>query len=356
MSGRRRAPAAGPATGPALLLAAALVAAPAHAGSLQTRDAEGNAWNVVENDAGNQDDYLLRHADRNRQPPAGWGRNGAVEFSLGPDNDTPASLRVEPSGRAWMVGTGTSGGRPQPVVLRITADGQLDPRWGVQGRLQVNPGGLPVRANDLLPLSDGSVLVAGESPGATPKAVVFHLNADGRLDPAFGQGGLWTRPGPEGAVAVSLGATPEGTVSVGVAVRGPKASSEVWSLYDVPPQLLSRDELSEDVDEDDLRIDWVGHRWQWFTDPGVRGLVPPATLGKPAPAAASAANDPGQGAFNPFAEHAASGGGAAPAPADDGLPWGWIALAVALAVGLVAFVLMRGGKGSGAPAPRTRRP
>jgi hypothetical protein len=328
----------------------------ARAGSIETRDPEGNGWAVIENPSENQDNYLLRHTDRNRQPLPTYGRNGAAEFTLGPDNDTPTSLRVESSGRAWMVGTGTSGGRPQPVIMRITPEGQADTRWGVQGRVQVNPNGVPVRANDLLPLSDGSVLVAGEAPGTpVPKAVVFHLKADGTIDPSFGNSGLWQRPGAEGAVAVSLSVAADGGIAVGVAVRGEKETSEVWSLYEKPPQLLARDDLDDGVDEDELHIEWIGQHWQWLTAAGVRGFVPAASLIRPASAAASAANDPGQGAFNPFAEHAVAPASApAAAAADEGTPWGWIGAAVALALGLLAFVLTRGGRGA-APANGTRR-
>jgi uncharacterized delta-60 repeat protein len=340
----------------ATAVAGLFAVAGALAGSIETRDPEGNGWAVIENPSENADNYLLRHTDRNRQPIAAYGRNGAAEFTLGPDNDTPTSLRVEPTGRAWMVGTGTSGGRPQPVVMRITPDGQADTRWGVQGRVQVNPNGVPVRANDLLPLSDGSVLVAGEAPGTpAPKAVVFHLKADGTIDPAFGNGGLWTRPGAEGAVAVSLGVQADGGIAVGVAVRGEKETSEIWSLYDVPPQLQARDELDEGIDEDELHIEWIGQHWQWLTTAGIRGFVPSVSLVRPAPAA-SAANDPGQGAFNPFVEHAVTAASApVAAPVEDGgVPWGWIAAIVALALALLAFVLTRGGHGAAA-ANGTRR-
>ena len=48
------------------------------------------------------------------------------------------------------------------------------------------PGGASVKPNDLLPLADGSVLVAGETAGvATPRAVVFHVAANGALDRAL---------------------------------------------------------------------------------------------------------------------------------------------------------------------------
>ncbi len=342
-------------TAAAAAVATAVLPWPAAAGSLQTRDPDGNAWSVVEDPADGQDDYLLRRDDPTRHPAPNFGRQGVTVFTLGPENDSPVSLRVEASGRVWMVGTSTSAGKPQPVVARFLPDGSPDTRWGVQGRNSAMPMASQIRANDLLPLSDGSVLVAGEAPGGSgAKAVVYHLLPDGSVDQAFGERGLWTRPGQESAVAATLAVGADGGVVVGVSVRAGKPFGEVWTLYEKPSQLLSRDDLEDGIDEDELHVEWVGRHWQWLTQAGVRGLVPPATLAKPAAAIASAPNDPGQGAFNPFTgDHPAAVAPPVPAPPEeDSTPWGWIAAIVAVALGLLGFVLTRGKNTSQAPSRR----
>jgi len=75
-------------------------------------------------------------------------------------------------------------------------------------------------------------------------------------------------------------------------------------------------------------------------DGGPTTVVPAALLtNRPqAPGAASAAGDPGEGGFSPFAVEAAS----APAAAnDDGLPWTWIAIAAVLLAATAGVFVVR---------------
>ena len=172
----------------ALLAAAcALACGAARAGSLTVRDGN-NAWAVNEDPSADANDFLLKHLVDGTRPDERFGHAGQTAFTLGANNDPPASVRVDATRRTWMVGASLAGNQPQPVIARFQADGNVDVRWGVQGKVQLTPAGIAVKPNDLLPLADGSVLVAGEATGiATPHAVVFHLNADGSLDRRFGR-------------------------------------------------------------------------------------------------------------------------------------------------------------------------
>jgi hypothetical protein len=343
-----------------VLLAAALAATPAHAGSLNVRDPAGGQWLVIEDPDDDRDDYLLKHLGADRKADPRFGHNGVTPFTMGSDNDSPSSVRVEASSRrVWMVGSNLSGTQPQPVVARFDANGGPDLRWGVQGKVQLSPSGMGMRPNDVLPLSDGSVLIAGETPNlGSPRAVVFHLKADGLLDTAFGKGGIWERPGTEPASATSLAVGGDGSVAVSVNIRGQKPTGEIWSLNDQPPVLVARDPMEDGVDEEDTRIEWLGDHWSWNTSGGPTNPVPPASLQHKAAvqsAAASAPSDPGGGAFNPFA---ANNSASAPPPAqaeDDGVPWLWIALAALLALGMTA-VFFKGRREPQPPArPNARR-
>lgn len=326
---------------------ACTLAGGAHAGSLTVRDGN-DAWTVNEDPQADASDFVLRHLVGGTLPDARFGRNGATAFTLGASNDAPASVRVDAARRTWMVGASLAGDQPQPVVARFQADGNADIHWGVQGKVQLTPAGVAVKPNDLLPLADGSVLVAGEVTGTgTPRAVVFHLNANGALDRNFGSGGLWQRPGDgDASAATSLAASTDGLAAVAVAVRGARPEAELWSLTDAAPAMLQHRPLDESSDGEDLRVDWSTDHWVLGYGGGATGIVPPALLtNRPAAAlAAAAASDPGEGGFNPFTAVAPS----APAAtsADDGLPWNWIAPAVVLLAALVA----------GALALRSRKP
>ena len=318
--------------------------APAHAGSLTVREANG-AWTVTEDTQADANDFLLKHLVNGTGPDERYGRNGQTAFTLGSNNDAPASVRVDATRRVWMVGAGLAGNQPQPVVARFLADGGADLKWGVQGKVQVTPAGVAIKPNDLLPLADGSVLVAGEVAGlATPRAAVFHLNANGSLDTRFGSGGVWQRPGDtaDSSTATSLAASADGLVAVAVAVRSAKPESELWSLTDAAPAVLQHQPLDTTSDGEDLRVEWITDHWSLANGGGPTVIVPPALLTNraAAPAASAAANDQGGGGFSPFVSEAAS----APAAeaADDGLPWMWIAAGGVIAAAIAGVLLMRG--------------
>ena len=334
-----------PATAVALFacaLACALASAGAHAGSLTVREAHG-AWSVTEDPQPDVNGFLLKHLVNGTAPDERFGRGGQTAFSLGAANDPPASVRVDASRRTWMVGASLAGSQPQPVIARFQADGNADVHWGVQGKLQLSPAGVTVKPNDLLPLTDGSVLVAGEVTGiATPRAVVFHLNADGSLDRRFGTGGLWQRAGEgDASTATSLAASSDGLVAVAVSVRGAKPGAELWSVTDAAPAVLQRRPMDDSSDGEDLRVDWVTDHWVLSNGGGATGIVPPAALSSRAqpPAAASAASDPGEGGFNPFTAVAASTPAAT--PDDEGLPRVWIAVAAGVLAAIAGVLAMR---------------
>jgi hypothetical protein len=313
--------------GAAALAFLALAGACAHAGSLVVRDGENNGWTVNEDPQADASDFILRHLVQGAQVDERFGRGGQTAFTLGGANDAPASVRVDAQRRIWMVGALVAGNQPQPIVARFQADGNPDVKWGVQGKLQLMPGGASVKPNDLLPLADGSVLVAGETAGvATPRAVVFHVAANGALDRAFGSGGLWQRPGDADAssAATSLAASSDGLVAVAVAVRGARPGAELWQLTDAAPAVLQRQPLDDTNDGEDLRAEWAGDHWSLSNGGGPTGVVPAALLSNraAAPASAPSVADPGGGGFSPFVADAASA--PASAPQDDGLPWTWI--------------------------------
>ena len=329
--------------GAAALAFLALASTSAHAGSLVVRDGDDNGWTVNEDPQADANDFVLRHLIHGAQPDDRFGRDGRTTFTLNANNDAPASVRVDARHRVWMVGASVAGNQPQPVVARFLADGNADLKWGVQGKLQLMPGGTAVKPNDLLPLADGSVLVAGETAGvATPSAIVFHLGANGALDRGFGNGGLWLRPGAaDSSTATSLAASSDGLIAVAVAVRGPKPGAELWQLTDAAPTVLQRQPLDDTNDGEDLRAEWTLDHWSLANGGGPTGVVPAALLTNRAAAAASApsAVDLGGGGFSPFVAEGASTPAAV--PQDDGLPWSWIGAGIVLLAAIASALVLR---------------
>lgn len=334
-------------------LALALAGAAAHAGSLVVRDGAG-MWRVTDDPRGGEGDLLLKHLVDGTRPDARFGQDGQTAFTQPSAGPSPASVRVDASRRIWMVSDGAVGEQPRPLVARFTAEGVPDLQWGVRGEIQLAPGGFAIKPFDLLPLADGSVLVAGATAGgATPRAIVFHLNANGSLDGRFGNGGVWLRPGDgPGAIATSLAANDYGLAVVTVAVRGASPQAELWAMTLAAPTLIQRAPLDASGDGEELHANWLADHWTFSGLAGPTDIVPAASLTPQATAPRSqpAPGDAGAGGLNPFVPEAAS----APeqTAGNDGPPWRWIVLALVLIAAVVGVFA----KGSRRPQTLLRKP
>lgn len=103
---------------------------------------------------------------------------------------------MQPDGRILVAGyaTGDFG------LARFTADGALDPTFGVGGKVVTDIGSLNDYPSTLLLQPDGRIVVGGRiqqdtADGGRDRAALARFGADGALDPTFGVGGkVVTRP------------------------------------------------------------------------------------------------------------------------------------------------------------------
>lgn len=105
------------------------------------------------------------------------------------------------------------------VVIRLTADGRPDPTFGDNGEWSlprtVGSPTVPYYVDALAADADGRPVVVGPVGGGLhPPTVVLRLTADGRPDPAFGDGGFRVipPPPPPGASVGQVAAFPDGRV------------------------------------------------------------------------------------------------------------------------------------------------
>lgn len=214
------------------LLMAALPVQPCSAGPWRADTPQGLQVHLVQDSFRARDGYLLERRYPDGTPDAGFGQQGALVFTLGPDNEGPAALRADAQGRLWVAGASLDGeGRLHAVVLRFLPHGVPDGGYATQGRSAVQPGGLAARALDLLPLSDGSAWVAGllQERDGRERAGLWRLQPDGRVDPAFGDGGLWRDPDARPAEVQGLAAGADGGVSLQLQRSG-TAAAETWRV------------------------------------------------------------------------------------------------------------------------------
>lgn len=141
---------------------------------------------------------------------AGFGTGGIVTTEFG-NQEYPMDLVIQPDGKIVVVG-GDAGQRI--VVLRYLADGTPDASFGGDGNVTLAIG-TSAEARDAALQPDGRIVVVGSQfvPFVGTHAVVVRLLADGSLDPAFGVGGVVHDAPPSSATAVAL--LPDGRMYVG---------------------------------------------------------------------------------------------------------------------------------------------
>lgn len=149
-----------------------------------------------------------------------FGKNGEVYVSfasLGGSLVYAETVEIQSDGKLILAGetTGTipdclylippppgscyemSGGPPgeirptMGVVARLNADGSLDPTFGQGGELILSSFGT---VTSVAERTDGDIVLGGASGLDTPQGVVALLNADGSYDTTFGTGGLVLNP------------------------------------------------------------------------------------------------------------------------------------------------------------------
>jgi uncharacterized delta-60 repeat protein len=333
----------------AVLLLAAAAAPIAWAGPWTVRDAAGATWLIVQDNEGNETYEVERRLPDGKADPA-FGNDGRAPIRMGPDDDVPAALRVDATGRVWVAGSTQDVGEAQSSVLRLTPDGKPDAAFGKAGRSLAGPTGGELWAYDLLPLPDGSALVAGDQQGddGDDHVTLWRLKPDGQLDTAFGGRGMWQRPGTDSAHTVAMAEGPAGVFGVAaVVMQGAEPWIEVYANRAGSGSfaLATRERVAADA-SGEYHLLWQANRWQVKAGRGTVQIAQAvAALGGGA-AAAQAGTQPadttGHAALIPFTEapKAAASSSSTP-PADDDNPYLWAAIAGALVAGIGWLVMRR---------------
>ena len=127
-------------------------------------------------------------------PDGSFGSGGSVVTNIGPSDDRPTALALQPDGKILATGLTFDGLNNQVALLRYESNGILDSTFGSGGIVMTGFLGEDAGGFDVLPLPSGQILVAGGGPGAgSPDFSDFLLlryNSDGSLDTTFGTGGF----------------------------------------------------------------------------------------------------------------------------------------------------------------------
>jgi uncharacterized delta-60 repeat protein len=155
-----------------------------------------------------------------------FGTRGVTATRFTALNDLAFALAVQPDGKIVVAGNSNSldqlgvVGQTRFAVARYTPDGRLDPSFGENGRVQIDPSGAADGVRGIALEPDGKIVVGGfigEAHGLQslldPVIGDFglaRLNPDGSLDATFGTGGVERTDfagGGDGARAVATAAS-----------------------------------------------------------------------------------------------------------------------------------------------------
>jgi uncharacterized delta-60 repeat protein len=154
-----------------------------------------------------------------------FGGDGTVTTNITPSYDWANAMALGPNGKVVVVGSVSAGSDNGKIgVMRYRSDGSLDPNFGGDGIVLIDPtrtydDGLAVGVE-----ADGQIVVAGGAGFAGPneRFVVMAFEADGSLDPAFGGDGIvFTDLTPKADVPFGLAIQDDGRIVVaGGAAQG----------------------------------------------------------------------------------------------------------------------------------------
>jgi uncharacterized delta-60 repeat protein len=159
----------------------------------------------------------LARYDAQGAPDPSFGVGG---FVLEPDDLFPAAMVVRDDGAVIIAGGHTTPETANTLaVARYDDHGRLDPTFGVGGVATVDFGTSTFGGIGLVRQDDGKLVVAADSGHGPATFLLAGFDADGTLDPTFGDAGLVV--GPAGALARALVRQSDGKLVVVGNILGP---------------------------------------------------------------------------------------------------------------------------------------
>jgi uncharacterized delta-60 repeat protein len=140
-----------------------------------------------------------------------FGLGGKVDISAAAptteDSEARALVLQPDDGKLLIAGYAFSSGNSELLVMRLNADGSLDPSFGSGGITRTPVGSGEGIANAMVRQPDGRIVVAGSTyaAGGHRDFALARYTTAGVLDPTFGTGGVVTTAvGPSDAYAYAL--------------------------------------------------------------------------------------------------------------------------------------------------------
>ncbi len=135
-------------------------------------------------------DFALVRYNSNGTLDAAFGKGGEVITSIQNGEDEASSIAIQTDGKIVVAGSSNNGLNFDFAIVRYNANGTLDPSFGKGGMVTTFIQDGDDKASSVSIQADGKIVAAGSSNnGSTFDFALIRYNANGTLDPSFGEGG-----------------------------------------------------------------------------------------------------------------------------------------------------------------------
>ncbi len=134
-------------------------------------------------------DFAVARFLANGAPDTSFSSDGKVVTPIGLSYDFCQCVAVQPDGKIVVAGHSFNGSNLDMAVVRYTAAGVLDTTFSGDGIFTLDIGGMENRVNEIHILSDGKILLAGDTgENGSGQFTLLRLSTTGVPDTTFGGG------------------------------------------------------------------------------------------------------------------------------------------------------------------------
>lgn len=195
---------------------------------------------VVLCESARSNDVVLARHNEDGSLDRSFGNDGWVVTDLAGSHDRVGELAILPDGKLLVVGTAHSGEHNRVALARYNSDGSPDMTFDGDGRAFAGVDGYQYSNGEALALQpDGKLITAGWVSDENPRGFLLaRFNGDGTLDTTFGTGGVTVVDfGGAGGSAWSIAIQADGTIIAAGNKNSPDGPDFALARFDAEGRL-----------------------------------------------------------------------------------------------------------------------